>query len=159
MYNIRTMKSPEKHYGVTFPVGSLFIRGNGRRFVLSDFITEYPFVINVSVREDSGFIHWKKAKIAPSTHILGKEILAYIRENGFCLPNGFSRKQLEGLYDCLPKERKVGYEFRQYSHISGAINDMEVTFHECYWSTGKNKPQMAYKPKGTKISPYKKGGK
>lgn len=156
MYNIRTMKNPEKHYGLTFPKGALFIRGQGKRFVLCRQIKQYPFVVYMSVMDNTGFIQWKKAKISPSTHVLAKEIVDYVQKNGLYLRKEMTPQQLVGLASCLPKERKVGWEFRQHSHTSGAINDMEVTFHECYWSTGKNKPQMAYKPKGTKISPYEK---
>lgn len=152
MYKIKVMKHPEYHYGLQFPEGSLYIKGRGKqRFVCCS----QNFTKGVHVymsNTDNDVYTWTKGIIRFDT-TLAREILEFIRQNGFYLPQKLRPSQCVGLYSCIPKERRVGYEFREHSHIAGGINDMEVTFHECYWSTGKNRPQVSHKPAGTKIRP------
>ncbi len=157
MYKIRAMKNDERHYGLIFPEGSLFIKGSGKqRFVCCSRNFDRGIHVYMS-NTDNDVYTWTKGVIRFGT-ILAQEILEFIRQNGFYLPQRLKPSQCVGLYSCIPKERRVGWEFRQHSHISGAVNDMEVTFHECYWSTGKNRPQVSHKPAGTKAV-WEKGGK
>jgi hypothetical protein len=152
MYKIRAIKKAERHYGIKFPEGSLFIEAPGKlRFVCCSRNFDKGIRVYMS-NTDNDVYTWTKGIIHFDT-VLAREILEFIRQNGFYLPQRLKPSQCVGLYSCIPKERRVGYEFREHSHIAGGINDMEVTFHECYWSTGKNRPQVSHKPAGTKIRP------
>lgn len=153
MYNIKYVKSPQTHYGLYFPIGSFIIKdGKGSMYAVTEKIN--LSCMRVYMRQKHGDLYkWHVIYISKFYCTLAKELSDYISIHGQHFPkeNQLTARQMQGIKSCLPKEREVRWDFSMHGHIAGGINDMEVTFTPIYWATFKNKPQCAFKRKGTPI--------